>query len=111
MLNKVQVKELYIKGFNAKEIAVKLDAKSDTVQRCINRNFSKHKLIHLQNRANYKSIISSINYQNKKHMSDSSLLRWNRQSYNYNEKYDLVFDEKTRGLKPGDMNSVIKNKI
>lgn len=110
MLDKVKVKELYMRGLNAKEIAIKLNAKSDTVQRCINRNFSKYKLIHTENRANYKSIVGSINYMNRKFISDSSLLKWNRQSYNYNEKYDLVFDE-NRGAKPGDINSCIKNKI
>ena len=109
MLDKNKVKELYIEGKNAKEIAERLNAKSDTVQKCINRNFSEYKSIHLKNRADYKQTISSIDYMNKKYMSDNSVLKWNRQSYNYNNKFDLVFDE-TRGLIPGDMNIKIKNR-
>lgn len=107
-LNKDEVKELYAKGYNAKEIAKilkgrgQINIKSDTVQRCINRNFYKLKSEHLKNRNINKDIKKSIDNMNNSFMSNSSLLKMTRQRYNYNKNGNLVFDE-SAGKRPYDL--------
>lgn len=107
-LNKEEVKELYLKGYNAKEIAKilkdrgQINIKSDTVQRCINRNFDTLKLEHRKNRNISKDIKKSIDNMNKSFMSNSALLKMNRQRYNYNKNGNLVFDESV-GKRPYDL--------
>ena len=88
-IDKNKVRELYVKGYNAKEISSilskikEVDIKSDTVQRCINRNFSDLKLNHTKARNLNKDIKRSIDIMNNSFMSNSSLLKYNRQSYKY----------------------------
>lgn len=107
-LNKDEVKELYVRGYNAKEIANilknrgQINIKSDTVQRCINRNFYKLKSEHKKNRDINKDIKKSIDNMNNSFMSNSSLLKMNRQRYNYNKNGNLVFDESI-GKRPYDL--------
>jgi hypothetical protein len=107
-IDKNKVRELYVKGYNAKEISSilskikEVDIKSDTVQRCINRNFSDLKLNHTKARNLNKDIKRSIDIMNNSFMSNSSLLKYNRQSYKYNKNGNLVFDEE-RGKRPNDL--------
>lgn len=107
-LNKDEVKELYVRGYNAKEIAKilenrgQINIKSDTVQRCINRNFFDLKFEHKKNRDINKDIKKSIDNMNNSFMSNSSLLKMNRQRYNYNKNGNLVFDESI-GKRPYDL--------
>lgn len=106
-LDKNRVKELYLKGYNSKEISKILSAgnqivKSDTIQRCINRNFSDFKFEHRKARNLNRDIKRSIDTMNNSFISNSSLLKYNRQSYRYNKNGNLVFDERI-GRKPDDL--------
>ena len=107
-IDKQKVKDLYLKGYNAKEISnilsriKEVDIKSDTIQRCINRNFSGLKINHIKARNLNKDIKRCVDIINNSFMSNSSLLKYNRQSYKYNKNGNLVFDEK-RGKRPNDL--------
>ena len=107
-LDKNRVKELYIKGYNAKEISNilfeknKVLIKSDTIQRCINRNFSDFKFQHRKARCLNRDIKKSIDIMNNSFISNRSLLKYNRQAYNYNKNGNLVFDIEN-GKKPMDI--------
>ena len=46
MLNKEIVKGFYLEGYNAAEIAKKLKVGTDSVRKCIQRNFGNLKLKH-----------------------------------------------------------------
>ncbi len=108
ILDKNKVKELYIRGYNAKEISNilfeknKIHIKSDTIQRCINRNFSDLKFQHRKARCLNRDIKKSIDRMNNSFINNKSLLKYNRQAYNYNKNGNLVFDMKN-GKKPIDI--------
>lgn len=107
-VDKNEVKRLYIKGYNAKEISNILyernneNTKSDTIQKCINRNFSELKSEHRKARDSNKKIKRAIDIKNNAYMSNHSLLKYNRQSYSYNQNGNLVFNNKG-GKKPADI--------
>lgn len=93
---------MYVKGLNYKEIAKAMNYKSDSVRQCIHRNFRHLSFEHRKNRDLNKSIIRAINQDNNSYIGSNALLRWNRQSYDYNKNGNLVFNEK-RGTRPKDL--------
>ncbi|CUQ30614.1 hypothetical protein [Clostridium baratii] len=102
MLNKSKVKDLYLKGYNATEIAAIYEATKCAVQKCIQRNTNDSDLkIHKKNRMYMKSAERVIDRTNKRSISDNQLLKWNRQSFtteketgdiNYNEDCIAPYD-------------------
>lgn len=109
-LNLRKVKALYLMGATSKEIIEVVlfkdkVIKNDTIQRCINRNFSDCKFQHRKNRELNKELKKSVDNMNNSFISNRSLVRLNRQSYKYNKNNNLVFNEE-RGLKPQDMPKV-----
>ena len=110
-LDKEEVKKLYLKGHNSKEISNILNEKHDTVRRCINRNFSYLKFEHRKARDLNRDIKRAVDNMNNSFISSSSLLKYNRQSYRYNRNGNIVFNE-DRGKRPVDLPKayyVIKN--
>lgn len=101
-LDKNKIKELYLKGYNAKEISNLLNEKHDTIRRCVNRNFADLKFQHRKARDLNRDIKRAVDSMNNSFISNSSLLKYNRQSYRYNKNNNLVFDEK-RGRRPVDL--------
>lgn len=89
-----KIKELYLKGYNAKEIANILDFTHKYIREYISKNLKEYKLEHIKNREINRTIIKAINNMNNSYIGNSALLKWNRQSYDYNENGNIVFNEK-----------------
>ncbi|MCC0699478.1 hypothetical protein KGF42_08565 [Clostridioides sp. ZZV15-6383] len=104
------VKRLYTKGYKAKEIADILNKEANTVNLCIYRNCVDLKNIHKENRIIRKDTLKLLDRHNKTHISDSSFLKYNRQSYENDRNGNLKFNDK-RGLKPYDIPKKYKKKI
>ena len=100
------IKTLYLKGYNAKEIADSLGYSHTRIKRLISQNFKDLLEEHKKARSYNSSIKKSINHINNSFISDSALLKINRQSYKYNKNYNLVFDEETRGKRTEDIPKV-----
>ncbi|QXE19524.1 DNA-binding response regulator [Clostridium sp. 001] len=94
ILDKEQVKELYIHGFSDSEIAKKLDVKKETVKKCIQRNCSNLKHEHQLAAVQKRETLKAINYEAKKYISDRSFIIKNRSIYKTNSSGDIVLDKK-----------------
>lgn len=101
-----KIKELYLRGYNAKEIAGILGYSHGYIRNIISENLKEECVEHRKKRAFNNSIKKSINNLNNSYISNSALLKINRQSYKYNENNNLVFDEETRGKRPEDIPKV-----
>lgn len=113
--HKEHIKILYTKGYNAKEIAELLVYTHSYMREYISKNLCEYKNEHKKNRAIKKEMIKAVNNMNNSYIGNSAILDWNRQSYNYNENGNIVFNEK-HGARPLDLpktyykrNSVIVN--
>ncbi|HAU4845819.1 TPA: hypothetical protein KPG21_000006 [Clostridioides difficile] len=104
------VRRLYLKGYSAKEIADTLNKETNTVNLCIYRNCEDLKKIHKENRIIRKDTLKLLDRHNKTHISDSSFLKYNRQSYENDRNGNLKFNDK-RGLKPYDIPKKYKKNI
>ncbi|ENY8332372.1 TPA: hypothetical protein ACKONR_000441 [Clostridioides difficile] len=96
------IRRLYTKGYSAKEIADTLNKETNTVNLCIYRNCVDLKKIHKENRIIRRDTLKLLDRHNKTHISDSSFLKYNRQSYENDRNGNLKFDDK-RGSKPYDI--------
>ncbi|EOE7347203.1 hypothetical protein PV669_16490 [Clostridioides difficile] len=103
-------RRLYLKGYNAKEIADILNKDANTVDLCIYRNCIDLKKIHKENRIIRKDTLKLLDRHNKTYINDGSLLKYNRQSYKNDRNGNLKFD-KRRGSKPYDIPKVYKKNI
>ena len=109
-LNKEEVKKHYINGFTAIQIANKVGATVASVEKCISRNLKDYKEEHLINKRWKMETLKVLDKNNDKCISDFSLLKMNRQSYNYDSNYNLIFNEE-RGARPNDVPKKIKRAI
>lgn len=98
----IKIKELYLKGYNAKEIAEILNFSHKYMREYISKNLKEYKLENMKNREINRTIIKAINSMNNSFIGNSALLKWNRQSYDYNENGNLVFNE-NRGIRTNDL--------
>ncbi len=101
-IHKEHIKTLYIKGYNAKEIAGLLSFSHSYMREYISKNLSEQKIEHKKNRAIKKEMIKAVNNMNNSFIGNSAILDWNRQSYDYNENGNIVFNEK-HGARPLDL--------
>lgn len=92
MLDKEMVKELYLQGYNAVNIALKMRCNSDTVRQCIHRNFKEFKNSHLANKIRNKEIDRITKHEAKQYMSDSTFIKKNRTIYKTNSDGDIIID-------------------
>ncbi|MBB6622554.1 DNA-binding response regulator [Clostridium gasigenes] len=90
VLDKENVKTMYLEGYNAKEISKKLKSNLDTVRTCIKRNFKELKRQHELAVIRRKENIKAINYESKKCMSDKSFIIKNRSVYSTKPNGDIV---------------------
>lgn len=104
------VRRLYLKGYNAKEIADTLNKEANTVNLCIYRNCVDLKKIHEENRIIRKDTLKLLDRHNKTYINDGSLLKYNRQSCKNGKNGDIKFDDK-RGSKPYDIPGIYKKNI
>lgn len=97
LINKEDVKLLYLKGYNAVEIANKLDENTEAIRKCIQRNFQnlkhKHDIAIIQR----KEEIKAINYEANKCISDRSFILKNRSIYKTKENGDIVLNKEVSG--------------
>ena len=101
-LNKEIVETLYKKGLSASEISERLEFISvSSIQKCITRNFKHLRDTHKENRKMRQENLMILKLQEKKFISDSALLKYNRQSYNYDKDYNLIFNEKRGAIPDG----------
>ncbi len=91
IINKELVKRLYLdEGLNANEIAKKLNLNVKSVEKCIQRNFSKNKLQHKKVRLQKKEAEKAINYEATRCMSDSTFIKKNPSIYTTINNGDIV---------------------
>lgn len=87
-----KIEELYLAGYDASQIAKKINANVETVRKCIQRNFSnlkdKHKIAVVERR----EVIKATNYEANKFMSDSVFIKKNRSIYKTKSDGDLVIN-------------------
>lgn len=108
-IDKELVKNLYISGLNAPEIAKMLNFKSDSIKKCIERNFSlEDKIQHKKARLETKDIEKAINYESTKCMSDSTFIKRNPSIYRTAENGDIVVNA-PEDILPWDVPRILKN--
>lgn len=98
MLNKRKVKDLYLEGYNAVEIAKKLNLNTESVRKCIQRNFSNLKKEHLKSKAEKRDIAKSLNHESSKYMSDRAFILKNRSIYKTLPNGDIVLKKEAYGI-------------
>ena len=76
----------------------------------ISKNLSEYKIEHKKNRVIKKEMIRAVDNMNNSYISNSAILEWNRQSYDYNENGNIVFNEK-HGARPLDLPKTFYNTI
>lgn len=96
-----KIGNLYEQGYTSKQISSILEITDCSIRQTIHRNFSHLKEVHESNKKLNKESRSVIEKRCKKFISDSALLKQNRQSYNYDKNYNLVFNEKRGAIPDG----------
>ena len=92
-LDKSKVGELYSKGYSASQIAVIVNAKRETVKKCIQRNYSFLRNRHQEALQTRKGAIKAINYEGNKFISDKSFIQKNKSVYKTNANGDIVLNK------------------
>lgn len=93
ILDKEQVRKLYLAGFTSPEIARKLNSKSDTVKKCIQRNFGGLKTEHQIALTRKREVLRAVNYQANRYMGDSTFVKKNRSIYKTRPDGDIVLNK------------------
>lgn len=93
VIDKKQVRKLYIQGFTDSEIAKKLHYKKDTVKKCVQRNFGCLKEAHRIALTRRREIIKAVNYQANRYMGDSTFVKKNRSIYKTKPNGDIVLNK------------------
>lgn len=98
MLDKDRVKELYLHGYNAVEIAHRLKAKTEAVRKCIQRNFNTFdKEKHEEALRIRREVIRAANKESTKYISDRSFILKNRSIYKTLSNGDIVLNKEVSG--------------
>nr|WP_195366184.1 hypothetical protein [[Eubacterium] tenue] len=97
-----RIGDLYKKGLTSKQISGVVKASDVAIRKCISRNFIEYKSEHEENKKLIKESNSLIEKTYKRFISDQALLKQNRQSYIYDEKFNLIFDS-NRGPIPNGL--------
>lgn len=92
----------YRDGLTSKQIACIIKASDVAIRKCISRHFIEYKNEHEENKKLIKESNSLIEKTYKRFISDQALLKQNRQSYMYDENYNLIFDS-SRGEIPNGL--------
>lgn len=98
MLDKDRVKELYLQGYNAVEIAHRIKAKTEAVRKCIQRNFNTFdKEKHEEALRRRREVIRATNKESTKYISDRSFILKNRSIYKTLPNGDIVLNKEVSG--------------
>lgn len=92
-VDKNQIEELYLAGYNASEIGKKLSCNVETIRKCIQRNFSNLKSKHERALIQRREVLKAVNYEANKYISDSSFIKKNRSIYKTNPNGDIVINK------------------
>lgn len=103
MLDKEAIRNLYIQGYKACEIAEILEENSTNIRKCINRNFKNDKVTHEINRIRDKEILRVTLHESKQFMSDSDFVKRNRSIYRTKENGDIVVKKEFKSILPFDV--------
>lgn len=98
MLDKEKVKEMYLKGYSAPDIAKSLNASKHAVQKCIQRNMRLLKKSHDAAKAFNKEVEKVTRREARQHMSDKEFIRRNKSIYKTNENGDIVLNKAISGI-------------
>lgn len=98
MIDIEEVKYLYLKGYNAVEIAKKLDNKTEAVRKCIQRNLSHLKGKHLIAKKELQEERRAVNSESTRYISDKSFVLRNRSIYETLPNGDIVLKKECRGI-------------
>lgn len=98
MLDKEAVRKLYLKGYNAVEIAKKLHSTTEAVRKCIQRNFWAYKQEHEIASAERKEELKAVNHESKKYISDRAFIIRNRSIYKTLPNGDIVLNREVSGI-------------
>lgn len=111
MLDKEVVRELYLKGYNAVEIAKKLHGETESVRKCIQRNFGdlkwKHEVAVSQKREEAKA----VKYESNRYISDRSFILKNRSVYKTLTNGDIVLNREISGAVTWDTPRRLANEL
>lgn len=99
---RIKVGDYYRSGLTSKQISCIIKASDVAIRKCISRHFVEYKSEHEENRKLIKESNSIIEKTYKRFISDQALLKQNRQSYMYDENYNLIFDN-SRGEIPNGL--------
>ena len=98
MLDKDRVKELYLQGYNAVEIAHRIKAKTEAVRKSIQRNLNNFdKERHEEALRIRREVIRATNKENTKYISDRSFILKNRSIYKTLPNGDIVLNKEVSG--------------
>lgn len=92
-IDKENVKTLYLKGYNAKEISNIFKYDIESVRKCIQRNFSKLKNVHLIAMKQRKDYLKAVNYEAKKCMTNKAFIMKNKSAYITKANGDIVLNK------------------
>ncbi|NFF21805.1 DNA-binding response regulator [Clostridium botulinum] len=109
MLDKIKIKELYLKGYDAVKIAKILDSKTESVRKCIQRNFGNLKKQHEIAIIQRKEAIKATNYEANKFISDRSFILKNRSAYKTKPNGDIVLNREVVPIVTWDMPRMLVN--
>lgn len=97
MLDREDVRVLYLKGYNAVEIAKKIHAETEAVRKCIQRNFWAYRHKHEIALTERKEEIRAVNYESKQYISDRAFILKNRSIYKTQPNGDIVLNKEVAG--------------
>lgn len=87
-INKSKVKSLYLDGFSANEIAIRIGSNRETVKKCIQRNFSElreHNKAKRELRKLQDAEIKKVTHREcRRYISDRNFVKTNSSIYKHN---------------------------
>lgn len=108
-IDKNKVKYLYLIGFNAVEIAERLEANIEAVRKCIQRNYSNSKVQHNLAALEKKEVIRAVNYESNKYMSNKTFIKKNRSIYRTKLNGDIVINREVAPIVTWDTPNRLAN--
>ncbi|MBN1050285.1 DNA-binding response regulator [Clostridium botulinum] len=93
MLDKIKVKENYLKGYSYNKIANILKEKPETVKKCIQRNLKEFRKSHAAEKIRRKEVDRITRQESKKYMSDKDFIKRNRSIYKTKKNGDIILNK------------------
>lgn len=110
MLDKEKVKEYYLKGLNANQIARILKCKPPTVRKCIERNFKQFKQSNLATKLANKEVDRITRREAKRFMSDETFIKMNKSIYKTDHEGNIILNENIASAISFDAPRELKNR-